>query len=120
MTTSAHFIQRARLRPRLAGITLIELMIVVLIVGILASIAYPSYQSYVTRARRTDGKGLIMDVAGRLERYYYDNNVYTTDMTDLGYAGASPESDNKFYTASVAAGPSGNINTSYTIRVTPA
>jgi type IV pilus assembly protein PilE len=58
------------------GITLIELMIVVLIVGILAGVGYPSYAQYVERARRADGTSAILDAAQRLERCYTQNNSY--------------------------------------------
>ena len=101
------------------GMTLIELMIVMVIVGILVSIAYPAYQNYVQRARRSDGKAMLTDIAARQERFYADNNTYTVTMTDLGFTGASPSSSEGFYTAGVAAGPSGSIATSYTITVTP-
>lgn len=107
--------------PRTAerGMTLIELMIVVVIVGILASVAYPSYQDYVLRSKRTEAKALLSEIAGREERYYFDNNTYTTDPTQLGYSSASPASESGLYSAGVAAGPSGAIGTSYTIRATP-
>lgn len=62
-----------------AGFTLIEVMIVVVIVGILASIAYPSYREYVLRGNRTEGQALLMDAAARQERYYAQNNTYLTD-----------------------------------------
>jgi len=61
---------------RSAGFTLIELMIAVAVIGILASIAYPSYQRYVTESRRTDAKAILMEVAGQLERCYTVNNNY--------------------------------------------
>jgi type IV pilus assembly protein PilE len=104
---------------RQSGITLIELMIVVVVVGILASIAYPGYQEYVRRAKRAEAKGLLSDVAGRMERYYFDHNTYSSDLTDLGYASATPPSAEGHYTASVAAGPSGDIATSYLVTATP-
>ena len=101
------------------GVTLIELMIVLVIIGILIRIAYPAYQNYVERARRSDGKAMLTDIAARQERFYADNNTYTVTMTDLGFSGTSPSSGEGFYTAGVAAGPSGSIATSYTITVTP-
>jgi type IV pilus assembly protein PilE len=58
------------------GITLIELMIVIVIVGILAAIAYPSYTRYVEKARRADGTSAILDAAQRLERCYTQTNTY--------------------------------------------
>lgn len=50
------------------GFTLIEVMIVVAIIGIVSAIAYPSYQNYVTEARRADGHLALMNAAQALER----------------------------------------------------
>lgn len=114
----AQTIQRSRqLRQR--GITLIELMVVVMIVGILASIAYPGYEEYTRRAKRAEAKALLSDISARMERYYFDNNTYTDDLTDLGYGSATPESAEGHYTASLEDGPSGDVATSYLARVTP-
>ncbi len=107
-------------RAKQLGMTLIELMIVVVIVGILASVAYPGYQEYTRRAKRAEAKALLSEISGRMERYYFDNTTYTEDLTDLGYAETDPESAEGHYTASLEDGPSGNITTSYLARVTPA
>jgi len=59
------------------GFTLIELMITVAIVAILASIAYPSYQSHVVKSRRTTAKACLLELAQFMERYYTTNMKYT-------------------------------------------
>jgi len=94
-------------RHKQNGFTLIELMIVVAIIGILAALAYPSYQESVTKARRADGMALLTEIVNAQERYFTQNNTYTTDLTDLGYPSATNvESEEGFYkaTASVCTG----------------
>ena len=66
---------------RAAGFTLVELMIVVLIVGILAAIATPTYVSYVARTNRGAAKGCMAEFSQFMERYY---------TTNLTYVGAAP------------------------------
>lgn len=59
------------------GFTLIELMITVAIIGILAAIAYPAYDDYIRRARRSEAKTILMEVAQWMERKYGTENCYT-------------------------------------------
>ena len=61
---------------RTSGFTLIEVMIVVAIVGILAAIAYPSYQESVRKSRRAEAKAALVNAAQQLERLYTQNNSY--------------------------------------------
>jgi len=72
------------------GITLMELMIVVMIIGILAAVAYPNYRDFAARAKRNEAKAALLKIATNQERFYLNQNQYTTDMTDLGFATDCP------------------------------
>ncbi len=90
-----------------AGFTLIELMVVVAIVGILAMIAYPSYQDIVRKSNRADGLSSLMKMMGNQTRFFSETNTYTADLTDLGYATATnaPSTEGKYrITATACAG----------------
>lgn len=58
------------------GFSLIEMLVVMAIAGILASVAYPSYASYMTRARRVEGMVALIDTMQQQERYYTRHNSY--------------------------------------------
>ena len=100
------------------GFSLVELMIAVAVVALLARFAIPTYRGYVERARRSDGIALLMDLAARQERFFADNNTYTTTLTQLGFSVASPPSAQGHYTAAAAAGATSSIATSYTLTAT--
>jgi type IV pilus assembly protein PilE len=70
---------------RVAGFTLIELMVTLVVAAILVSIAVPAYQTQVRKSRRTEARNAVMDLAGREERYYSVNNAYTNVALELGY-----------------------------------
>lgn len=92
------------MRKYMRGITLTELMIVVVIVGILATVAYPNYREFVARAKRTEAKSMLLQVASMQERFYLQNNSYTTDLTSLGFANAANQvSDSGSYQLNVTA-----------------
>lgn len=69
------------------GYTLLEVMIVVMLLGILAAIAVPSYGEYVKRGKRAEGQAALHEAAAREERYYAQNNVYITSAADIGKLG---------------------------------
>lgn len=76
-----------RSRPRAHGFTLVEVMIVVAIIGILASIALPSYTQYVVQARRIEAQAFLMELAQRQERLRVNNRNYGPNgtVTDTDY-----------------------------------
>jgi type IV pilus assembly protein PilE len=59
-----------------SGFTLIELMIVVAIVGILASIALPAYTDYVKRSKAAEATSALADLRVRMEQFFQDNRTY--------------------------------------------
>jgi type IV pilus assembly protein PilE len=72
-------------RHKMLGVTLLELMAVVLVIGILAMIAVPSYRQYVTRAQRTDAKTALLRLQTNQERFYLSNRTYSNDPDQLGF-----------------------------------
>ena len=88
------------------GFTLIELMIVVAIIGILASIAVPSYREYVNRARATEATSALSQMRIRMEQYFQDNRTY------LGGPCAAPTGTNTtFFAFSCSAAPTASTYT---------
>ncbi len=65
-----------RSKQGMLGVTLIELMVVVTIIGILVAIAYPGYQSQMQKTRRADGKAALLNASQQLERCFTRFNAY--------------------------------------------
>jgi type IV pilus assembly protein PilE len=89
---------------RRRGFTIIELMIAVLIVGILVSIAFPSYQNSIRKANRRHAQAAMMELSQRESAYLMDQRSFGT-MASVGYG--LPAEVSKFYTFAVttSAGP---------------
>ena len=71
------------------GFSLLELMIVVAIIAILASIAYPTYQGYITRTNHSAAQSVLLEAANRQEQFFADNKRYAADRSNLGYAAST-------------------------------
>lgn len=102
------------------GFSLMELMIALVVVAILVSIAYPSYQQQIIRSRRAEAQNALLDLASRMERYYYTNGTYvgatiaTNPATDvLPSATTTPDG---LYTLALNPAPTA---TAYTLVATP-
>ena len=109
-----------KIASRSSGFTLIELMVTVAIVGILASIALPSYSSYIARARRADARTQLVQVAQVMQRFYAANDRYDQDrganaIQIPSNIQGSPADGTRLYSVSVA-----TANTvAYEIRMVP-
>jgi len=96
------------------GFTLIELMIVVALIGILAAIAYPSYQRYVIKTKRTDMMTEMQNIASQIESRKLAQGSYTNAGTELN--GSFPRSGTALYTITLSPTP---LTDRWTITATP-
>lgn len=87
---------------RHAGFTLIEIMIVVAVIGILAAIAYPSYQESILKGRRAEGRTALMELLQQQERFMTQRNCYLAFTNNNG-------------TVATQANASCGIDTSFTV-----
>src|SRR5688572_21124688 len=87
------------------GFTLIEVMITVVIIAILASIAIPSYQRYVIRAKRSAAQAQMMEIANRQQQFLLANRSYAdkTALTASGYSLPADVAANYDYTITLSA-----------------
>ena len=99
-------------KPQSKGITLIELMIVIAIVAILATVGYPLYQSQMRATKRSDGQAKLMQIMQAQQKFYSNNSRYTASLvaelnfTDAG--GGAVASDEGAYIITAGACPSGD------------
>lgn len=106
------------MRARQGGFTLIELMITVAIVGILASVAYPSYTQYIVRGNRSAAQAQMLDIANRQQQFLLANRAYATKdaLTASGYTLPTSVSGKYGYDITVGTG----TVPSFIITFTPA
>ena len=102
------------------GMTLIEVMIVVAIIGILAAVAYPSYQEYVRRASRADAQADMLVLSQWMERRFTTANRYAPadgDFTATLPFNQTPRTGAARYNLTAGVG---GVGQTFTLTATPA
>ena len=104
------------MQTRLTGFSLIELLMAVAIVGILAAIAFPSYQEQIRRGHRAAAQSEMLDIANKQAQFLLVNRAYASKaaLTASGYSLPSDVSDRYTYAITIGAG----TVPSYTITFT--
>lgn len=90
-----------KMRIYMRGITLMELMIVVVIIGVLTAVAFPNYRNYVTGAKRAEAKAALLKAATNQEKFYLQNQIFSEDLAELGFS-APFKTDSGTYQLSVS------------------
>ena len=97
------------------GFTLMELMIVVAIIGILAAIAYPNYQRYIIKSKRTDMMSEMHNIAAQIESRKLAQGIYSNALI-TGLGGNFPRQGPALYTITFTPNP---LTSEWSIIATP-
>lgn len=97
------------MRRSMRGVTLMELLLVVVIIGILATIAYPNYREFAARAKRTEARAALLKIATNQERFYLQNNTFTSDLTVLGFNTDPYTTDSESYLVRITSADASNF-----------
>ncbi|MER2494185.1 type IV pilin protein [Catenovulum sediminis] len=103
---------------KVQGLTLVELMISVAIVGILAAVAYPAYVDHYSQSYRSDVMRELVKVINKQEAYYADQMTYTADMTELGYPNDPYIAENEMFTIDIVEAQGLDLTQEYTVTAT--
>lgn len=104
-------------KGRQHGVTLIELMVVIAVIGIVSAVALPSYNKHVLKSNRSNAQAVLLETAQFMERYYTANNSYVnasvlTAVVPKGATGSAVK-----YNVSFSVAPTASA---YTVQAVPA
>jgi type IV pilus assembly protein PilE len=107
-----------RMRTRQTGVTLMELLTVIVILGVISAVAVPSYRNYLVRTNRSDAKSALMQIQANQEKFYIQNNEYTDDLATKSPngLGMAELTANRYYRLNVDVDDDGQ---GYTATATP-
>ena len=86
------------MKAKFSGMTMLELLIVVAIIGILATIALPSWNQQVMKTRRSDAVNSLLDMQLLQGRYFAENGAYGS----LAQIGGSSTSNDEYYSLAIS------------------
>jgi prepilin-type N-terminal cleavage/methylation domain-containing protein len=92
------------------GFTLVELLIVTAILGVLAAVAVPAYQSYVAKSRQVEAKVVLSDIFVSMQSFRLEAGSFSVCLALMGYTAPPPEQ--RYYTVGFNALPSAGNNCS--------
>jgi type IV pilus assembly protein PilE len=112
-----HTILGSTRRRSMLGVTLLELMAVVMVIGVLGMIAIPSYRQYTMRAQRTEAKNALLQLQANQERFYLANRTYgdVAGLVGANLLAAGGFSERGLYRIAIV----GANATGYTATATP-
>ncbi len=104
-------------QKQVAGFSLLELMIVIVIVAILAAVAYPSYQQHIVRTNRAAAQQYLLEVSSLQHQFILDNRSYAATLAALGTNPATAISDN--YTVTISGVDNTASPPTFTLQAAP-
>lgn len=102
-----------------SGFSLIELMIAVVVVAILAAIAYPSYQDHLRKGRRASAQAFMLEVANRQQQYLLDARNYSVGSGALTALSLTTPTDVAAHYSVTVSPAAVTTPPTYTVTATP-
>lgn len=111
----AKFLQHLNSKKTGAGFTLIELLVVIIIIGILAAIALPSFLSQANKGKQAEAKQNIATMNKSNQAYVLENGVFVTTIGEFGKLGAGIKTQTTNYTYALDAISSNGTTGAYAL-----
>ncbi|WP_017443666.1 type IV pilin protein [Gayadomonas joobiniege] len=103
---------------KVSGMTLIEILVTLAIIGIITAVAYPAYVEYYAQSYRADVLRDLARAVNKQESYYADQLTYTANMKDLGYGADPCKVETGAYTLDVKTDSSTDLESEFLLQAT--